>query len=56
MASLQAKAPFTPKQMYPKTAALYQAIIGTTSEDVNKHIFTNLLPPFPSDSLIHDNG
>jgi hypothetical protein len=47
---------FHPKQMFPKTAALFEAIIGTTSEDTNKHIFTQLLPPFPPDSLIHDNG
>jgi ubiquinone/menaquinone biosynthesis C-methylase UbiE len=56
MASMQAEPPFTPKQMYPKTAALFEAIIGTTSEDVNQHIFTHLFPPFPPDSLIHDNG
>jgi hypothetical protein len=42
--------------MFPKTAALFEAIIGTTSEDTNKHIFTHLLPLFPPDSLIHDNG
>jgi hypothetical protein len=42
--------------MFPKTFALFEAMIGTTSEDTNKHIFTHLLPPFPPNSLIHHNG
>ncbi|KAF8849874.1 S-adenosyl-L-methionine-dependent methyltransferase [Acephala macrosclerotiorum] len=47
--------PFTPKQAYPKTAALFEEIIGNSSEQICRHIFT-LLPPFTPHSLIHDNG
>jgi len=48
--------PFTPKQMYPKTAALYNELTGNSSIDVAKHIVTKLLPPFTADAVIHDNG
>ncbi len=45
-----------PKQAYPKTAALYEEILGTTSEDVNQHIFSQPFSSFPAGSVIHDNG
>jgi len=56
MASPQKPVPFTPKQAQPKTAALYEEIVGRTSEDLNQHILNALLPPFPPGSVIHDNG
>ena len=52
--------PFTPKQMYPKSAALLDEIMGTTTEDVSHHLFETLLPNsnalITSTSVIHDNG
>jgi ubiquinone/menaquinone biosynthesis C-methylase UbiE len=47
--------PFTPKLAYAKTASLFEEIIGNSSEQICHHIFT-LLPPFPPNSIIHDNG
>jgi ubiquinone/menaquinone biosynthesis C-methylase UbiE len=48
--------PFVPRQISPKTAPIFAEIIGTTSEDVTSYILKNLLPPFPPDSVILDNG
>lgn len=43
-------------QTFPKSAALCEAITGTSSADTNKHIATYLLPPFPPSSQTHNNG
>lgn len=51
----QEKTPFTPKQCYPKNADLYAEIVGDSTANVAEHFLT-LLPPFASDSVIHDNG
>ncbi|KAH9206796.1 hypothetical protein DL95DRAFT_66200 [Leptodontidium sp. 2 PMI_412] len=48
--------PFIPKQAQPKSAELFESIIGNTSEVVAQHILTSQLPPIQPNSVIHDNG
>ncbi|KAG4441384.1 hypothetical protein IFR05_003141 [Cadophora sp. M221] len=47
---------FIPKQAQPKSAELFESIIGNTSEVVAQHILTSRLPPIQPNSVIHDNG
>jgi len=56
MASTPLGSEFYPKQLYPKTAALYNEITGTATEDSAKWIIDNAIPPFTSDSVVHDNA
>ncbi|KAH7343020.1 hypothetical protein BKA65DRAFT_303337 [Rhexocercosporidium sp. MPI-PUGE-AT-0058] len=48
--------PFIPKQAQPKSAELFESIIGNTSEVVTQHILNDRLPPIQPKSVIHDNG
>jgi hypothetical protein len=44
--------PFIPKQAQPKSAELFESIIGNTSEVVAQHILSSRLPPIAADSVI----
>ncbi|KAH6680689.1 hypothetical protein B0J14DRAFT_558031 [Halenospora varia] len=46
---------FTPKQCIPKSASLFQEIIGNTSEQVCQKLFP-LLSSILLNAKIHDNG
>ncbi|KAK0124227.1 hypothetical protein ONS95_009203 [Cadophora gregata] len=48
--------PFIPKQAQPKSAELFERIIGNSSEIVAQHILSSRLPLIPANSVIHDNG
>lgn len=43
---------FIPKQAQPKSAELFESIIGNTSEVVAQHILSDRLPPIPANAVI----
>jgi ubiquinone/menaquinone biosynthesis C-methylase UbiE len=55
MATAMASTAFVPKKCVKKDPALYARMAGDSTQKVAAHLLT-LLPPFPPNSVIHDNG